>query len=128
MSAILGIYRLDGQRVGREDLERMLDTLVHRGPDLAGHWAEGSVGLGRRLLRTSSDPLPECQPLLCSSRSITLTADARIDNRDELIDLLDLKEKPVDRITDAELILAAYERWGERCPEKLLGDFAFALW
>jgi hypothetical protein len=31
-------------------------------------------------------------------------------------------------ISDAEIILAAYQRWGEACPEKLVGDFAFALW
>src|SRR3989441_8528576 len=53
-----------------------------------------------------------------------LTADARIDNRAELLAALG---RGVEA-TDAELILGAYQRWGERAPEHLLGDFAFAIW
>ena len=59
---------------------------------------------------------------------LVVTADARIDNRDELIAVLGLTGRPWEEITDAELILGAYRRWGERCPERLLGDFAFAIW
>jgi asparagine synthase (glutamine-hydrolysing) len=57
---------------------------------------------------------------------LTLTADARLDNRQELLDALaaDLSGTP----GDADLILAAYLKWGERCPEHLLGDFAFVVW
>src|SRR3989442_1004237 len=54
----------------------------------------------------------------------SLHADARIDNRAELCSVLSAPST----VTDAELILQAYARWGERCPEHLLGDFAFALW
>ena len=56
-----------------------------------------------------------------------ITADARIDYRDELITTLGLERSPAE-IGDAELILSAYLRWGDRCPERLLGDFAFAIW
>ena len=55
---------------------------------------------------------------------IVLTCDARIDNRIELIRGLRLRSAPAD----SELILRAYQEWGVRCPEKLRGDFAFALW
>jgi len=68
--------------------------------------------------------LRERQPLVSASADLVLTADARLDNRDELCSLL---PAPCG-FTDAELILAAYERWAERCPEHLLGDFAFAIW
>ena len=58
-------------------------------------------------------------------------ADVRLDNREELIRLLEGIDG-IDKITagssDAELILAAYLRWGDSCPEHLLGDFAFAIW
>lgn len=56
--------------------------------------------------------------------AVVLAADARLDNRDELVDLL-----AADRdASDAELILAAYLLWGEDCPQRLLGDFAVFAW
>ena len=54
-----------------------------------------------------------------------IKADARIDGRDELIAKLG---GSIATQSDAELILSAYELWGEECPKYLLGDFAFAIW
>ncbi|MEO5578208.1 MAG: asparagine synthase-related protein [Sphingomicrobium sp.] len=56
-----------------------------------------------------------------------MTADVRLDNRDELIATLDLGGE-TRTIGDGELILRAYVEWGEDCPKHLLGDFAFAIW
>src|SRR3989454_9825112 len=102
----------------------MLARLAHRGPDGAGVWSGGAVGLGHRLLHTTPESLREHLPLASGDGTLVLTADARIDNRGELLAALG---RGVEA-TDAELILAAYERWGERCPEHLLGDFAFVIW
>ncbi|MEO8392257.1 MAG: lasso peptide isopeptide bond-forming cyclase, partial [Chloroflexota bacterium] len=55
---------------------------------------------------------------------LILAADARLDNRSELQSVLNLP----DSASDADFIALAYRRWDERCPEHLLGDFAFALW
>ena len=128
MSAIVGIYCLDGQPVDRADLGRMVETLAHRGPDGEGAWRRGPVGLGHRLLWTTPESLREKFPLVNRRGDLVITADARIDNRAELISALGLAGCAAETITDGQLILAAYERWGERCPEKLVGDFAFALW
>ncbi len=59
---------------------------------------------------------------------VWLAADARLDNRPELLATLGLAAAADDSPTDAELILAAWLRWGEGTPERLLGDFAFAVW
>jgi asparagine synthase (glutamine-hydrolysing) len=128
MSGIVGIYYLDGRPVERETLGRMVDILAHRGPDGADVWCEGSVGLGHRMLWTTHESLLEKLPLVDQTGDLVLTADARIDNRDELISALSLNDRPAEKITDSQLILAAYEKWGEQCPEKLIGDFAFAIW
>ena len=128
MSGIMGIYYLDDRPVDRTELGRMVDTLAHRGPDGAAIWSEGSVGLGHRMLWTTPESLLEKLPLSNQTGDFVITADARIDNRDELIAALSLSDRPNEKITDSKLILAAYERWGERCPEHLLGDFAFAIW
>jgi asparagine synthase (glutamine-hydrolysing) len=128
LSAIAGIFFLDDRVVDRLILERMVNVLAHRGRDGAGAWSEGSIGLGHRMLHTTPESLREKLPLANKSGNLVLTADARLDNRDELITALGFGRRPREEITDSELIFGAYERWGERCPEKLLGDFTFAIW
>lgn len=125
MSGITGIYHLDGRPVARMSLDRMVESLVHRGGDGAGAWIEGAVGLGHRMLWTTPESIGERLPLVSRDSGLAITADARIDNRDELIGLLGLG---LEQIGDSRLILTAYEKWGENCATYLLGDFAFAIW
>lgn len=128
MSAIAGIYYIDGLPVERTALGRMVDILAHRGSDAVGLWSEGFIGLGHRMLWTTPESLHEQLPLATQTENLVITADARIDNREELIAALNLSNRPSEKIADSQLILAAYQKWGDRCPEKLLGDFAFAIW
>ncbi|MDF5718166.1 MAG: lasso peptide isopeptide bond-forming cyclase [Rhizonema sp. NSF051] len=128
MSGIMGIYYLDSRHVLQEDLVRMVEILTHRGPDGADIRIEGSVGFGHRMLWTTPESLLEKLPLVNQTGNLVITCDARIDNRDELLSQLHFNNCPPDKITDSQLILAAYERWGEQFPEHLLGDFAFAIW
>lgn len=126
MSGIMGICYFDERLVDPQDIQRMSGVLAHRGPDGADLWVEASVGLGHRMLWSTPESLLEHLPF--TQRHCTITADARIDNRDELIAALGWGNRPVEKITDSELILGAYQQWGKACPEKLLGDFAFAIW
>ncbi|AKG20938.1 lasso peptide isopeptide bond-forming cyclase [Calothrix sp. 336/3] len=131
MSGILGIYHLDGCPVEEKYLQQMVDILAHRGPDGADIWVDGGVGLGHRMLWTTPESLIEKLPGTNQTGDLIITADARIDNREELLEKLYnlyFPEYSVDKITDSQIILAAYEQWGEHCPEYLLGDFAFAIW
>ncbi|NMG05975.1 lasso peptide isopeptide bond-forming cyclase [Brasilonema sp. UFV-L1] len=128
MSGIMGVYYLDERPVDRQDLGQMVEILKHRGPDGADIWVEGSVGLGHRMLWTTPESLLEKLPFINQTGNLVITSDARIDNRDELINKLQFENSPAEKITDSQLILAAYEKWGEQCPENLLGDFAFAIW
>jgi asparagine synthase (glutamine-hydrolysing) len=57
-----------------------------------------------------------------------ITADARIDGREELIEKLKSELTPQQSPSDAELILYAYQVWGDDCVKHLIGDFAFAVW
>ncbi len=128
MSAIFGLIHFDGQPVAVETLKPALDVLAHRGPDGQGRWHEGSVLLAHWMLHTTPESLHEQQPLIAPEGDLVLVADARIDNRDELLLALRLRSTPERPLTDAELILAAYRRWGADCPDRLIGDFAFAIW
>lgn len=128
MSAIAGIFHVNGEPVQPEILERMTAALIHRGPDGARQWSEESIGLAHLMFWSTPESLQETQPLVNQTGDIVLTADARLDNRDELIQLLELSNRPQGEITDSQLILAAYEKWGEHCAERLLGDFTFVIW
>ncbi|MGA2606147.1 MAG: lasso peptide isopeptide bond-forming cyclase [Terriglobia bacterium] len=128
MSGIAGIYFLDGRAVARGELGSMVEILAHRGPDGSASWSEGNVGLGHRMLWTTPESLHEKLPLQNQTEDLVLTADARIDNRGELASALRLIGRPLQEISDSEMILRAYEKWGEDCPGRLLGDFAFAVW
>lgn len=129
MSGIAGLYNLDGRAVEQAALDQVMSVLEHRGPDRAGFWCEGSIGLIHRMLWTTPESLLEQLPGGNHQETLVITADARIDNRDELISALDLgSDRPVEKITDSDLILAAYEKWNEHCVEQLVGDFAFAIW
>src|SRR3982750_4883546 len=128
MSAIVGIYNLNGQPVSTKDVRGMVEILSHRGGDGQGVWNSGAVGLGNCLLRTTPESRNERLPLTDSSSRFVITSDARLDNRDELLLQLGLPANSQQSVTDSELILRAYEKWGQDCPGKLLGDFAFAIW
>ncbi|MEN4018849.1 MAG: lasso peptide isopeptide bond-forming cyclase [Methanobacterium sp.] len=126
MSAITGIFYRDGRKVDPELIKKMNDRLSHRGPDGSAIWCEGSVALGHQMLWTTPESLHEKLPFHDEKAGLVITADARIDNRKELSEELDIEDK--EDVSDSYFILKAYEKWGEKCPEYLLGDFAFAIW
>jgi asparagine synthase (glutamine-hydrolysing) len=128
MSGIAGIYNLDGRPVDPALLTRMTDAVEDRGPDGVGQWIDGPVGLGHRTLHTTPESLQEKQPLTDEWDNLCLTFDGRVDNRDELKAALENIGARLRSDTDAEIVLRAYEVWGEACPEKIIGDFAFAIW
>jgi asparagine synthase (glutamine-hydrolysing) len=141
MSGIVGIINLDGAPVDRDLLKRMTDSMSFRGPDAQEIWIDGNVGFGHTMLRTTFEAETEKQPLTLDGK-VWLSADARIDGRKDLIIELEAKLRtklqiphgsngngPQWRIpNDAELILFAYQAWGEDCVKHLIGDFAFAIW
>jgi asparagine synthase (glutamine-hydrolysing) len=102
----------------------MNDKLSHRGPNGSKVWYNRSVALGHQMLHTTTESLHEILPF--EENGLTITADARIDNRKELSEKIGLENKA--SISDSYFILKAYQKWGENCPEKLLGDFAFVVW
>lgn len=128
MSSVIGIYHPNEKPVERESLGSMLDALAHRGVDRADLWHQDHVGFGHRMLWTTPESLLEKLPWCDRQSNSVITADARIDNREELISLLGFKDQAPEKITDSALILTAYHKWGIDCPQKLIGDFAFAIW
>lgn len=128
MSGIAGIYCRGGRPAEARLLSGMLALLQRRGPDGSGAWLDGPIGLGHTALETTPGSQSENQPVVLFSGRLVITADARLDNRRELIERLGLDAVEPDAIGDATLIARAYDKWAEHCPNELLGDFAFAIW
>jgi asparagine synthase (glutamine-hydrolysing) len=128
VSGIVGIYNFDRRPVTPGELGAAVDMISHRGPDGVKLWHQDQVGLGQAMLLTTPESCHEMLPYWDADTNLAITADARLDNRDDLIQRLRLQSLPDRQLTDSYLILRAYRQWGEHCLERLLGDFAFAIW
>lgn len=128
MSAFFGELRNDGGPVAEMALASMADAAPWYGTDGRGTWRAPGIGLG--VLQRFSTPESRHEPpiLVDHETGRVLAGSFRIDNRGELISALALDAARESPLTDAELILAAHAAWGDACPERLTGDFAFALW
>lgn len=127
MSVIVGISQVSGGPGPALDIRRMLDQLAHCAPDGRGVWCAHGIALGHGMLHSTRESLQEKLPLHWPDAGLAITADARIDNRRELMHACGLSSPERD-VADSELILAAYQRWGAASVDKLAGDFAFAIW
>lgn len=125
MSGFICIFQRDQAPVEHEVAQRMLATLKHRGPDGADLTVSSHVALGHQHFWTTPEEVGERQPLRATDGNRTLVFDGRLDNRADLLQALECQETT---LSDAKLILSAYERWGTDCVKRLLGPFAFALY
>ncbi len=132
MSSICGILNRTGKPVTAEAIDAMVATLGHwqREGDRNGAWRNTSdaVAFGHLMLTNTPESLDEILPFNHPASGLTITADARIDNREELCRLLDIPPRERNSIPDSRLILEAYQKWGRECVARLIGDFAFAIW
>lgn len=128
MCGITGIVDLRGRRpVGDDILRRMNDALTHRGPDGSGFHIEPGAGLGHRRL-SIIDLEGGKQPLYNEDGSVVVTYNGEIYNFRELAQELAGRGHTFRTHCDTEVIVHAWEEWGEQCLERFNGMFAFALW
>ncbi len=127
MNAIFGLFNLDGAPPAQEELTSMRQALAYWALDGGQTWRHGPVGLGCLNAASTPEAVGERLPLHHAPSGLTLTAGARLDNRLELLERLEISA-PATVVTDAELILQAYLRWDEACISHLDGDWHFAIW
>ncbi len=128
MCGIAGIIHAETVKpVDPARVERMCDALVHRGPDGAGVWTGPGVGLGHRRL-SIIDLAGSPQPMLSADGSAVIVFNGEIYNFRALRCELEQAGFVFRTSGDTEVILAAWQRWGTGCLERLDGMFAFALY
>jgi len=128
MCGIVGIMDLAGAgAISRELVSRMNETQFHRGPDEVGLHVEPGLGLGHRRL-SIIDLSTGQQPLFNEDHSVVVVFNGEIYNYRELIPELTQLGHVFRTKSDTEVIVHAWEAWGEDCVKRFRGMFAFALW
>ena len=125
MCGICGKYSPQG--VQTEELNHMLDSIVHRGPDDSGTYLRGVIGMGNRRL-SIIDLQSGKQPISNEDGSIWVVYNGEMYNYPSLRQQLQTKGHTFYTNSDTEAIVHLYEDHGERCVEHISGMFAFALW
>jgi asparagine synthase (glutamine-hydrolysing) len=134
MCGIVGTVVFEGGNfiVTASCLERMRDTMVHRGPDSAGIWIDstGRIGLGHRRLSIIDLSAAAGQPMSNEDQTIWIVFNGEIYNHPEIrreLENLNGHTWKTDH-SDTEIILHAFEQWGIECIHRFRGMFAIAIW
>ena len=127
MCGIVGFLDLRATRVDASQLEGMVATLAHRGPDGQGIHCENGVGLGHRRL-SIIDLEGGHQPMSTPDGKLWITFNGEVFNYLELRDELIKSGHTLRTHSDTEVILHLYEEEGEDCVQRLNGQWAFAIW
>lgn len=129
MGMIHGVLSQKESTGDQDSIRRMCSAVEPFTGNSFDYWNDRSITLAAN----PSEGLPmarrEQKPILVDDKAgLVIVADARIDNRADLLSALALASGAGAPISDLRLILLAYEKWGEGCAERLIGDFAFAIW
>lgn len=129
MCGLAGIYHRDGRPVDAAALDRMTDSLTHRGPDGRGTWIAPGIGLGHRRLAIRDLSDHGAQPFHSRCGTVVVAYNGEIYNDRELAADLARNHGFVRQTRcDTELLPAGWQAWGLGLLERLEGIFAFALW
>jgi asparagine synthase (glutamine-hydrolysing) len=128
MCGITGIFDTRaGSAISHAVLQRMNDSQLHRGPDEGSLHMEPGLGFGHRRL-SIIDIATGQQPLFNEDGSVVVVFNGEIYNYQSLIPELQAAGHVFKTKSDTEVIVHAWEEWGDKCVERFRGMFAFALW
>lgn len=116
--------------IDHDRLVAMRDTLSHRGPDDTGVFRSpgGTVGLGFRRLSIIDTSPSGHQPMSTADGSMHIVFNGEVYNFGELREELSTLGHEFRSRTDTEVVLHAYQEWGENCVKRFIGMFSFAIW
>lgn len=122
MSGLAGAWNLDGRPLDPALLRHVSAALEHRGADGERFLSKGPIGLAHQHTWITPEEVGEHQPVT-GRGGITALLDGRLDNRECLLRSLAVPKAS----SDAQLLLAAYDAWGDRLVDHLAGEFALAI-
>ena len=125
MQMIYGSISWDGHHDGVSDMIAALKSYPWKDGDLFTETTSATIC---SMAVTSSENTKNKPLQLLKDGNLTIAADIRIDNRKSLLSSFALSTGFSEPLSDCQLILMAYKKWGIDCAGKLLGDFAFSIW
>lgn len=127
MCGISGIINFNNQAVKENELRLMMQKMKHRGPDDEGLFIDNNFGLG--FVRLSILDLSQAghQPMFSNDDNLVIVFNGEVFNYIEIRQELSAKYH-FKTNTDTEVILAAFQEWGEKCLDKFNGMFAFVIY
>ena len=127
MCGIAGVFGIQGQPVGFEEVQAMCDVIIHRGPDDEGYFIDDSIGMGMRRLSVIDLETGQ-QPVSNAEGSVQVVMNGEIYNYKEIRKELQAMGHTFSTSGDTEVIVHLYDEYGADCVHKLRGMFAFSLW
>jgi asparagine synthase (glutamine-hydrolysing) len=127
MCGICGVIGMERTELAESATRRMMEALRHRGPDEEGLLVAPSAVLGMRRL-SIIDLSSGRQPIFNEAGNVAIVYNGEIYNYEQLRGTLEQRGHVFRTHSDTEVIVHAYEEWGEECLRELRGMFAFALW
>lgn len=109
-------------------LQRMMERIVHRGPDMGSHYVDSDIGLGFRRLSIIDLSPNGAQPMCNEDGTVWVVFNGEIYNFMQLREDLQARGHVFKSHADSEVLVHGYEEYGEAVVEKLRGMFAFAAW
>ncbi len=128
MCGFCGIYTPGVEGSFEQVLEKMTDTIAHRGPDDSGLYHDNDIGMGHRRLSIMDLSAHGAQPMTLEQSGITIAFNGEVYNFKELRKNLEGLGHQFHSQSDTEVMLHCYDQWGLEGLTQLEGMFAFALW
>ncbi|MFD1552831.1 asparagine synthase (glutamine-hydrolyzing) [Putridiphycobacter roseus] len=126
MCGINGIYKFSGIDYEASIIQKMNDTMAHRGPNAEGVFQDQFIHLGHRRLSIIDTSDRANQPFLSNDERYVLVFNGEIYNYQAI--KAKLPDYPFKTNSDTEVVIAAYMAWGKACVNEFNGMFAFAIW
>ena len=127
MCGIFGILNFKNKEVSLEDLKKLSNQMIHRGPDNEGFYKEKNFGFGMRRL-SIVDLDKGNQPIFSQNKKACIVFNGEIYNYKSIRESLIKKGYKFRTYSDTEVIIQLYQEMGRKCVDKLNGMFSFAIW
>ncbi|MCL7746087.1 asparagine synthase-related protein [Halalkalibacter alkaliphilus] len=128
MSAIVGIYNFKKEPINNNCSMDLMKSSQCFPADNVHTLQQDNIFLGCHAQWITSESINEKLPYYDYNRQLAITADVILDNRKELFDMLQVNKQDRRSMPDSQLIVLAYQKWGEDVPKYLIGDFAIVIW